>query len=122
VGRFPLAGLADPALPVRRLTDVDLTAEKLLANADRGLDDAALGRDRIDLILLEEAIGRLPPEAFEKARSAYGAAIDRAYEDARDWLGRDPQRLARFLDVLDASASARALVERVLLHRSREEA
>lgn len=41
-GRIALEGAFDSELPVRRLTDVDLVAEKLLANADRGLDDGSI--------------------------------------------------------------------------------
>jgi hypothetical protein len=44
-GRIDWEGTRDPLLPVLRLSDGDLVAEKLLANVDRYLDDGALGRD-----------------------------------------------------------------------------
>ena len=51
-GRVDVHGLTDAGLPVSRLCDEDLVVEKLLANEDRHLDDASLGRDAIDLVLL----------------------------------------------------------------------
>lgn len=56
--------------------DVDsLVAEELLANADRGLDDATYARDLIDLAFLAARIGtrRLAP-GLAIAEGAYGAA------------------------------------------------
>jgi hypothetical protein len=93
---------------VLRLTDVDLVAEKLLANVDRGMDEASLGRDIIDLLLLEGALGQLPTEAFEKARSAYGDAVDRAYERSLEALRTRPERREYFLEALGVEASARS--------------
>jgi len=64
-GRIALEGTADPDLPVARLTDTDLVAEKLLANADRFLDDSALARDALDLVVLAHELGELPAPAWE---------------------------------------------------------
>lgn len=109
-GRISLAGADDPALPVARLADDDLVAEKLLANDDRYLDDAALGRDAIDLLVLERTLGALPEAAWTKARTAYGATIDRAWEQALRRMRARPDLLARSFDVMGVSPEARALV------------
>lgn len=110
-GRIDLEGAQDPSLPVPRLSDVDLVTEKLLANADRYLDDGALGRDVIDLILLENTLGELPPEAWNKAVMAYGSVVEQAWNKALQRLKtRSPQR-ARWLDLLAVSPAARAVIE-----------
>jgi hypothetical protein len=110
-GRISLSGQADPALPVDRLTDEDLVAEKLLANADRFLDDAALSRDALDLTLLAHQLGALPQVAWEKARAAYGDSVDRAFERALQRLRDRPQFVDRVLDALDVSVEGRAVIE-----------
>lgn len=113
-GRIELESVADSELPVRRLTDSDLIAEKLLANVDRGLDDASLGRDVIDLMLLELTIGELPHQAFEKARSAYGDAVDRAFATACDRLDSDSSLRERCFASLGIDDRFRAEVTRRL--------
>ncbi len=70
--RVDLEGVDDPVLPVARLCDVDLVTEKLLANADRFLDDASMGRDAIDLVMLENNLGGLPEAARVRAGASYG--------------------------------------------------
>lgn len=116
-GRIDLAGTTDPALPVQRIVDSDLVASKLLANADRFLDEASTSRDLIDLIVLEHTIGKLPDEAWEKARSAYGDSVDAAYERALDRLGDHPDERARCFRVLDLSPEARSIVDAKLAAR-----
>jgi hypothetical protein len=110
-GRIALAGTADPELPVSRLTDEDLVAEKLLANADRFLDDSALARDVLDLVLLSHELGELPLPAWEKARAAYGDSVDRAFERALQRLRDRPDLVRRALASLDVTAAARDLIE-----------
>jgi hypothetical protein len=109
-GRIPLSGVDDGSLPVARLTDEDLVAEKLLANADRYLDDSALGRDALDLIVLQHHLGALPESAKEKARAAYGGAIDRALERGLQRLRDNPEQLERALDTLDVLPAAREVI------------
>lgn len=111
-GRIELEGVRDPALPVMRLSDDDLVAEKLLANVDRGLDDASLGRDIIDLLLLDEALGGLPERAFEKARGAYGDAVDRAFDRMRARIRDDAAYRVHCFDALGIDAGPRGIVER----------
>jgi len=110
-GRIDLVGTEDPSLPVARLADEDLVAEKLLANADRFLDEAALGRDAIDLILLEHALGGLPPAAWDKAREAYGPSVEDAFVRALRQLRDKPAWRARAFELMAVSPEARAVVE-----------
>ena len=66
------------ALPVARLSDEDLVAEKLLANEERPWDDSTLGRDAMVLLVLEHALGGCPAGASDKARAAYGPSVESA--------------------------------------------
>jgi hypothetical protein len=53
-------------------------AEKLLANADRGLDESTLSRDLIDLAFAAAHFGKPTlQEGFSVAERAYGAAVRR---------------------------------------------
>lgn len=109
-GRILLAGADDPALPVARLADDDLVAEKLLANDDRYLDDSALGRDALDLLMLERTLGALPDAAWTKARVAYGATVDRAWAQALRRMRARPDLVARAFDAMGVSSEARDVV------------
>jgi len=109
-GRIPLGGTDDPELPVSRLADVDLVAEKLLANVDRGADDVSLSRDIVDLLLLEETLGALPEASFEKARSAYGDSVDRAFAGSLARLASDVAQRERFFELLGLAEDARAMI------------
>lgn len=109
-GRVCLAGTDDASVPVARLCDEDLVAEKLLANDDRHLDDSTLGRDAIDLIVLEHTLGGLPIAAWDKARDAYGATVDRAWQRALLRLRQSPQRLDRAFEALAVTEPARSIV------------
>jgi hypothetical protein len=74
-------------LPVPCLDHASCFAEKLLANADRGRDDAVLGRDAIDLAFMVEAWS--PADALagaERARHAYGPVVDNAMRAAAQRL------------------------------------
>lgn len=75
-GRIDLAGALNTVLPVPTLTPACAVAEKLLANADRGLDRSTYSRDAIDLAHLALA---LDEETFAKgyviAVGAYGDSV-----------------------------------------------
>lgn len=73
--RIPLNGGIDPALTVPVLGVAEQFAEKLLANADRGLDRSTAFRDAIDLGFLVARHGTIPPAALALAHTAYGADI-----------------------------------------------
>jgi len=118
-GRIDLAGTADPELPVARLTDEDLVAEKLLANADRFLDDSALARDVLDLMVLAHHLGELPAAAWEKARGAYGGSVDEAFARALERLRDRPELTERALTTLDVRPAAREIIAARLASLSR---
>ena len=72
-GRVRLNGEPCMGLPVPCLDRVSCFAEKFLANADRGNDEAMLGRDVIDLAFMVEGWGttparRLPAAGDQQAR------------------------------------------------------
>ena len=86
-GRIPIDGVVDPVTGVPTLSRIDMYAEKLLANADRYNDKAVASRDIIDLAMMIGHWGRIPPEAWDKARKAYGASVDQAWQAAVDLVG-----------------------------------
>jgi len=78
-GRIPLEGSLDPVFGVPTLSREDMYAEKLLANADRGLDKAQTSRDIIDLAMMIDHWGAIPDSAWNKARQAYGEHVVKAF-------------------------------------------
>jgi hypothetical protein len=77
-GRIDLDGELDPGLGVPVLRPEHAIAEKLLANADRGLDESTLARDLIDLAFAAVGFGRPVFDAgLALAEQAYGAAARR---------------------------------------------
>jgi len=81
-GRIALHGSPHPILQVPTLTREDMYAEKLLANADRGLDKSTLSRDLIDLAMMMEHWGDIPDAAWNKAKTAYGEQVVSAFHAA----------------------------------------
>lgn len=78
-GRVTIEGAMDPELQVPVLNRVDLYAQKLLANADRGLDRSVLSRDIIDLAMMIRGWGDLPSLSWAKAYQAYGKQLAKAF-------------------------------------------
>lgn len=91
--RVAISGTFDAALGVPTLSRVDMYAEKLLANADRGLDRSTGSRDIIDLAMMIMSWGPIPRMSWEKVRQAYGDYAVKAFDDARDLI-RDRQYLS----------------------------
>jgi len=86
---------------VLRLSDGDLAASKLLANADRWADDSVFSRDLIDLAMMD-----LPRRELQKAKAKAGQAyssIERDLRAAVAALGRRPGRLERCLHALQVT-------------------
>lgn len=92
-GRIELVGGNNMDLPVQTLSRVDLFAEKLLANTDRFNDEAVTSRDLIDLAIMIKFWDGIPPEAWEKTKSAYGESAVQAFIKGIDFLSR-PQYFA----------------------------
>jgi hypothetical protein len=77
-GRIELDGDLDRALGVPVLKPAHVVAEKLLANADRGMDESTLARDLIDLAFAAVGFGKPTFAAgLALAEQAYGAAVRR---------------------------------------------
>jgi len=99
-GRIELDGAVDRALGVPVLHPEHAVAEKLLANADRGLDESTSGRDLIDLAFAAAHLGRPVLEAgYAIAEEAYGAAIERYLQSSIEAF-RDRRRAAACLSTL----------------------
>lgn len=111
--RIALAGGGDQVAGLRLLAREDLMAEKLLANADRGVDRSSLHRDLIDLCVMIDRWQGLSAGALAKARRAYGAAVDDSFARVAGILER-PEALAESLAALSATPATRKQVRRVL--------
>jgi len=78
-GRIAIQGSLDPVLQVPMLSRDDMYAEKLLANADRGLDKSTMSRDIIDLAMMMAQWGGIPDQSWAKVSDAYGAHVFKAF-------------------------------------------
>ena len=105
--RIELADGQDAIAGVPLLCRDDLYAEKLLANADRGLDRSTLHRDYLDLSMMCLRWGPVPGSAWDKARQAYGNGIDQSLDQVRDILADEKYRDACFV-ALDVSPGVRS--------------
>ena len=94
--RIPISGNFDSVFRVPTLSRVDMYAQKLLANADRGLDKSTLSRDIIDLSMMIDHWGEIPDPAWEKAHVAYGTHLIRAFHKSVELI-RDTEYLASCL-------------------------
>jgi hypothetical protein len=108
-GRIHIDGFVDPVTGVPTLSRTDMYAEKLLANADRYNDKAVASRDIIDLAMMIGHWGRIPSDAWEKARQAYGASVDHAFQTALNLVGAR----AYLVQCLQKMHMDPALVERI---------
>jgi hypothetical protein len=113
--RVALSGGIDGRLGVPVLSRVDMFAEKLLANADRGLDRATLSRDLIDLAMMIDAWEGIPAEAWEKAKFAYGDSVERLFFETMA-KNSSPDYLRRCGERMQMSEAAILTVQRVIAH------
>ena len=110
--RIALAGGTHPVVPVPCLGPSERAAEKLLANADRGLDPATGCRDALDLGMLIRRDGPLPAGAVVMAEHAYGDDVGRRATQVAAALGSASQRqhaagiLGMSAEDVDAAARA----------------
>ncbi len=90
--RLDLAGDLDRGFGVPVLRPEHAVAEKLLANADRGLDESTSARDLIDLAFAAACFDKPTfDRGFAQAEQAYGSAVGR-YLDAALRAFRDRRR------------------------------
>ena len=88
--RIDATGVIDRELGVPVLDPASATAEKLLANVDRGLDETFRSRDLVDLSFLAKANGSETLRAgLAKAKAAYGATVLEYLEKSVRRLGED---------------------------------
>ncbi|HET8696732.1 MAG TPA: nucleotidyl transferase AbiEii/AbiGii toxin family protein [Gammaproteobacteria bacterium] len=105
-GRIDLDGELDRGLGVPVLNPEHAVAEKLLANADRGLDESTLARDLIDLAFAAARFGRpVFAAGLSIAEQAYGSAI-RRYLDQSLAAFRNRSRAAACIQSLAVSDTA----------------
>lgn len=73
--RIDISGSYNSKLQIPMLSQEDLFAQKLLANADRELDRSSMSRDIIDLAIMIDKWGDIPEVSWNKAVHAYGDQI-----------------------------------------------
>ncbi len=100
-GRIDIAAERVAALPVPCLDRVSCFAEKYLANADRGKDEATRHRDVVDLAFMIEAWGAATAaRGAAVAREAYGPVVDEAATAVAQHLLSDPKVLKHAVSAL----------------------
>ena len=105
--RIDLTGELDPRLGIEVLTPVCAVAEKLLANADRGLDESTQSRDLIDLAFAAVHFGKsLVKDAMAQAAEAYGAAVAASLDEALRGFRDNRRRAAACIRSLGVEDSA----------------
>lgn len=115
-GRIQLEAGRVGLLPVPVLTQADLFAETLLANADRWADRSTLSRDTIDLLMMESAWGSIPESAWSKVQSAYGHAAREARKKSTRFLEENPELTDQFLERMSVSVAACETIRTRLSH------
>lgn len=88
-------------LPLPTLSKDCLFVEKLMANADRGMDKSGLSKDFFDLIMMQHKWGEIADNALLTARKAYKSAIPDYYEKVFNLLAKDKTHLQYCFDRLD---------------------
>jgi hypothetical protein len=102
-GNTIVDGDIDPLLGIPILSRVDMYTQKLLANADRGLDKVHMSRDIIDLAMMIDKWGSIPKQAWEKAYAAYGDYLIRGFHNGIK-TAQDPRYLASCLHRMSMDA------------------
>ena len=105
-------GADDAVCGVPSLTPLDLATSKLLANADRWLDDGVFSRDLIDLAMMTPRLPLLRA-AIDKAEGAYGDAIRRDLGRAIDRMQQRAGWLERCMQLMDMTAPQAQVWQRI---------
>jgi hypothetical protein len=95
--RIPLSAQRLPEIPVAVLSQVDLYAEKLLANSDRWNDASVMYRDAVDLAMMIDQWGAIPQEAIDKASRPYGRALQADFRKVTEFLSENDASLNKAL-------------------------
>lgn len=118
--RIPLTGQRIPGLPVAALSQVDLYAEKILANADRWPDASVMYRDAIDLAMMIDQWGPIPQAALDKTALAYGKDAVASLGKVTDYLSNNDAALDRALASMGMEAELSPRIAAILqaeIHR-----
>lgn len=107
--RIPIFGCRDQILGVPILSKADMYAEKLLANADRGLDKFEKSRVLIDLAMMIDCWGEIPKESLDKAVMAYGSQVISMFNKAAGLM----QDKAYILSCLRAAHMDEGMADRI---------
>lgn len=107
------SGEMDKELGVPVLSRCDLYATKLMANADRGSNRSALGRDAIDLAMMIGSWGPIPTLAWDKAEQAYGESVVRGFARALDLI-QDQSYLVSCLHRMKMDSRLAQLIPQIL--------
>lgn len=113
--RIELDESSQDLLGIPLIEPVDAYAEKLLANTDRGVDKATLNRDMIDLAMMIDKWGPVPPRALEKAEGAYGASVLKAWNKSVEMLS-DEAYLANCLQTMSMDVALAGSIKHHLEH------
>jgi len=97
---------------ITTLTFLDMVTSKLLANSDRWRDDAAFGRDLIDLAMMEPK-QKLMRAAMAKAEEAYGHSIREDLNKAIDRMQTEDGWMERCMQTLSIEIPKALLWQRV---------
>lgn len=105
---------AHTELPVPTLSKNSLFAEKLLANADRGLDKAGLSKDMFDLIIMQHYWGSIPLEPLKTTKDIYGMTVAECYLKVFNMLKSNTSYLNDCLQQLDIDKESFQIIKTYL--------
>lgn len=98
---------------ITSLTDLDMAAEKLLANSDRWLDASVFSRDLIDLAMMSPDKVLLK-KAIEKAEEVYGKSVCRDLDKSIRHVLDRPEWLSKCMSVMDMKMPKAMLIDNIL--------
>jgi len=81
-GNSTVSGEFNTLLKVPTLSKIDMFTQKILANADRGMDKSINSRDIIDLAMMIHYWGGIPKEALDKSYKAYSDYAKRGLKNS----------------------------------------
>ncbi|MEG3190931.1 nucleotidyl transferase AbiEii/AbiGii toxin family protein [Lysobacter sp. D1-1-M9] len=117
--RIDIAGAIDASLGVPVLSRDDMYAEKILANADRGLDRSVMSRDLIDLAMMIQGWGPIPETAWNKTFDAYGPAVYEQFDKGLALLSKS-EHLKKCMAAMSINpALSKVILDTLTEHRPR---
>jgi hypothetical protein len=113
-GRIQLAlpTNADRICGVSTLTLLDMATSKLLANADRGVDDAVFSRVLIDLAMMAPPLALLR-QAVAKAETAYGQSVLKDLQKSISMIQTRTGRLDRCMGAMGMTMTQAELWQKI---------